>query len=279
MTERMKRSLITTALLSLGVFLTIMALTMIGIIGRAHAQGLGASPDDPEGLFVQMYGFIKNGEHLPAVGAGVMLFVWLLRWGHTKLPAPIGPFFKTKLGGYLLGFGTAANVYLGTALMANKGWTIGLLVQAVGVGFTAAGSWDAVKDLMKKDAGTKAVITTLTLALLVVSVTACRPIKQEGGRIGGDVVDCTVGELVNLGGLIPTILPSLGEAPEWNVVAAQLEQAGGRVGTCVLAMLVDRWRSNAKLATPEGSVAADAALKAFKAKFHVAVVKTQFGAR
>ena len=282
MTDRTKRSIITVALLALGVFATTMALTIVGIIGRANAQVVAAPPDDPTGLFFQLYRFIKDGSHLPAVGAGLMLFVWALRWVHTKLPSPVGPFFKTKLGGYLLGFGTALNVYLGTALIAGQPWTFGLVLQAVGTGFAASGSWEGLMDVLKNRksvAQNTTVALLLAVALLSPLMTGCRPVKDEINKVGGDVVDCTVGELVHLGGLVPTILPALGPSPDWNVVGSQLEQAGSRVGVCVLAMLVDRWKSSLKLATPEGAVAADKALADFKAKFNVAVVKTTSGAR
>jgi hypothetical protein len=278
MTDRTKRSLILVALITFGAFFTTMGLTIVGLIGRAHAQGevLIAPPED---LFLQLYHFIREGSHLPAVGAGIMLFVWLLRWGHSKFPAPVGPFFTTKLGGYLLGFGTAANVYLGTALIAGQSWTLGLLFQALGTGFAAAGSWDAVKDLLKKDTKTRTAVGTILLVTILISATACRPIKDEIHKVGDDVVDCTVGELSSLGGLVPVLLPAIGPSPDWGLLADQLEQAGSRVGVCVLAMLVDRWKSSLKLATPQGAFEADQALTVFKAKYKIAVVKTNFGAR
>lgn len=279
MTERTKRSLITIALLALGVTAVIMSLTIVGFIGRAHAGVPGELPDDPTGFFAQMYVFIKNGEHLPAVGAGLMLLVWLLRWGHEKLPAPVGPFFKTKLGGYVLGFGTALNIYLGTALIAHQPWTLGLLMQAIGTGFAASGKWEGLMDVLKKPPSVSSTVKAGTIGLLLIVLLAgCDP-SQEAKFAGKTTLDCTKGELANLEGLIPTILPSVGDKPDWKVISSQLEQAGGDVGLCVLASLIDRWTSNMRLATPEGDREAADALAAMKAKFNVATIKTSEGNR
>lgn len=280
MTDRTKKSLITVALLTLGVFLTIMFLTMIGVISRAMAQAPGTVtvvPDDPTGLVAQFFSFIKDGAHLPAVGAGLMLLVWGLRSLHQKLPAPVGPFFKTKLGGYVLGFGTALNVYLGSALIAGQPWTLGLLMQAIGTGFAASGSWEGFMDVLKK---APKVSSTVMLALIVVSASACGPrTKREISAIKSDVLDCTVGELAGLEGLVPTILPALGETPDWKVVAAQLEPAGVNVGTCVLAALIDRYKANHKLAAAFGAGAAEDALTDMKVKGGYKTVKTSAGVR
>ena len=283
MTERTKRSIISLSLLAMGIFLVTMLLTIVGIVGRAHAQVPGALPDDPTGLFVQIYLFIKNAEHLPAVGAGLMLLVWLLRWGHEKLPAPLGPFFKTKRGGYVLGFGTAMLVYLGTAWIAHAPMTFGLIMQALGTGFAASGKWEGLMDVLKKPPAVSstakaAVVSLLTLALIS-PMFGCKPVKDEVKHAGLTTLDCTVGELADLAGLVPVILPQLGDNPDWDVVSTQLEEAGARVGTCVLANLIDRYLGNLKLATPEGSQRADSALQRVKAKHKIGAVKTVVGVR
>lgn len=286
MTERTRKSLFTVALLALATTFVIMSLTIIGFIGRAHAAGVVDLPDSPTSFFAQLYVFIKNGEHLPAVGAGLMLFTWFLRWAHEKLPAPVGPFFQTKLGGYVLGFGTALNVYLGTALIAHQPWTFGLFLQAIGTGFAASGKWEGLMDVLKKPPGVSSRLAKSTTAVLLTALlispvlTGCDWTKHEVKHAGDVTLDCTKGELANLENLAPTLLPLLvGEKPDWKVISAQLEQAGVNVGTCVLASLIDRYTSNLKLATPEGTTEANQVFNDLKSKYHLTAVKTSVGTR
>lgn len=287
MTERFKRSLAGIALLTLGITAVVMAMTILGVISRANAD-VGGLPADPTGLFLQVYTFIKNGEHLPAVGAALVLFVWGLRWAHTRIPwFGIGDFFKTKLGGYVLGFGTAMLLYLGTALAADQPWTFGLLMQALGTGFAASGKWEGLMDVLKgkNDPGRPTAVAragtigVLLLMLLSPTLTGCVRGKQEVKKAGITVLDCTVAELRDLEGLVPSLLPLIGDSPDWDVISAQLDEAGARVGTCVLASLIDRYLSSSRLATPTGSSEAFGALARMKAKYQINAVKTSMGVR
>lgn len=272
MTAKTKRSLTAVLLLMTGIFLTIMVLTVVGWIGRAMAS-TSTAVQSPSDTMVQIYHFMKNGENLPAVGAALMLIVWLLRWGHTKLPAPLGPWFQTKLGGYVLGFGTSALLHFSVTLMAGQGVTLGLFIQAFGTGFAAAGAWEGLRDLIT-NFRTKPIVVTLFIAIVASS---CGPIKRESARVANDAVDCTVGDLASLQALVPMILPQLGTKPDWKMIGAQLEGAGARVATCVMHSLIERWISNIKFATPEGKTEADAAFAELKAKLGVRVVKTTSG--
>lgn len=280
MTDRTKRSLVTVTLLIAGIFITMLALTTIGMIGKANAQVLDtAVNEDPATMAMQIYKFVRDGSHLPAIGTALMLVVWALRGGVRKLPK-IGAWFNKPIGGYVLGFSTATLAFVGPALIAGQVVTFGLITQAIGTGFAASGSWEGFRDMITKvkKSGPASLAAMVMLTLIVLSaLPGCGAFKKEANEVRKDLLDCTVGDLASLDGLVPTILPTLGEAPDWKVVSAQLEAAGSRVGTCVFASLVDRWKSNLKLATLEGTTSANQALAAMKAKYSITTVKTSLG--
>lgn len=103
-----------------------------------------ADPSDPAGVAMLLLGFLRDGRYLPAVGALLILFVFVLR----SLLGDSIDWFKTKPGGYVLGFGTALATFLGTALFAGAPITLGLMGNAVAAGFAASGGWEAIRDLV-----------------------------------------------------------------------------------------------------------------------------------
>lgn len=94
-------------------------------------------------LAVQLLAAIRSGEWLPAFGLALMLLIAGLR--HWFLGSWI-PWLKTRRGGYVLAFGTAAVAVFGTALAAGGGLTMGLVGVAFGAGWAAIGMYQTGKD-------------------------------------------------------------------------------------------------------------------------------------
>lgn len=103
-------------------------------------------PENPTGVAGTFYNFVKAGEALPAIGAALILLVWFLR---TYVLGWVA-WFKTKLGGYAMTFGTSVLLYFGSALAAAAAFSFALLLKALGAGLAAAGGWEVVKDLFSK---------------------------------------------------------------------------------------------------------------------------------
>jgi hypothetical protein len=91
-------------------------------------------------------GFLTTGKWLPAIGCALMLIVW----GARSFLAARWAFFKTKAGGYVLGFGIPFLLYLGTALQAGAGLSLMLVGHALGAILVAAGGWEHLGDLVSK---------------------------------------------------------------------------------------------------------------------------------
>jgi hypothetical protein len=258
MTASTKRSVLHVTLILIGVFLMMLLMTTIGWLGRASAGDVAVDVEfDPVGTAMQVYQYVRDGSHLPAVGAVLMLVVWAMRAGLGK----VHPWFKKPIGGYLIGFGSATLAFVGPAFIAGQAVTIGLITQAIGTGFAASGKWEGLRDAIAKMK--KAPVVPPVALLLILTLAGCNHWATPSKT---DVLDCTKGELAALPGVVPLILPTLGEKPDWKVISAQLEGAGTRVATCMLANLVDRWKSNLKLATPESNSAGDQALAELSAK-------------
>lgn len=127
------------------VLVSMLCLVMLAFLHDAIASVATSPADDPAGTALQLLQLIKEGRALPAVGAGLCLAVAAARAG---LGAWVTPWFKTKLGGYVLGFGSASALYLGTSFLAGQGVTLSLLLYAIGVGWTAAGGLETFRDVL-----------------------------------------------------------------------------------------------------------------------------------
>src|ERR1051326_1061780 len=87
---------------------------------------------------------ITAGKYLPAVGLCLVALVGAMRAG---IGAYV-PWLRTKIGGYALGFGSAVLLYVGTSLEAGSGISIGLFGSALAAGWTAAGGWEHMRDIL-----------------------------------------------------------------------------------------------------------------------------------
>jgi hypothetical protein len=99
---------------------------------------------DPGSTADELLGMLRSGRYLPAVGAVLVLLVTAVRRGLLKSWGPA----QTKLGGYLVGFGTAVALFVGVAFAASAPVTAGLVLNALGAGLAASGGWEAFLDVL-----------------------------------------------------------------------------------------------------------------------------------
>jgi hypothetical protein len=116
------------------------------VASDATADAPEAPPEDPVKLIGEIYSKMKDGKWLPAVA----LILILLIWGVQKLAAWKVKWFDSKLGKYLIAFGTAAASSASIALWAGDGLSVGLFTTAVGAALAAAGGFEALSDLFGK---------------------------------------------------------------------------------------------------------------------------------
>lgn len=126
-------------LIAIGCAVGLLFLTAV-----VYAAEVVASPEDPAATAQALYEAIKAGQWLVAVGAGLILVVWLARLGLGKLH----PWFKGKAGGWAVSMGTALLTSLGASFVAGSSPSPGLLMAAVSAAFVAAGGWEGAKDFV-----------------------------------------------------------------------------------------------------------------------------------
>jgi hypothetical protein len=102
---------------------------------------------DP-GTLVQLYDFIRTGHGTMAAGLVLTLLVAAIRHGLLAQFAWTKEWAASKLGGYILGFGTSIAAYLATALLAGQAFTVQLFLNALGAGWVAAGGWEHLQDVL-----------------------------------------------------------------------------------------------------------------------------------
>lgn len=145
-------------LVILGIFAFCAAMSAIGWIGYAHAQGVGSaigSADAPAPVLVApiattpdiggLLGFLTSGKYLAAVGAGLVLVIGVIRNYLLKNVA----WFQTQVGGYALGWGVTTILYVATALQSGQtiAW-LSLLGTAAAAGLAASGALDHFRDVI-----------------------------------------------------------------------------------------------------------------------------------
>ena len=250
--------------------------------GVAFAQG--ADPD-VGGTMRTLLDMIMQGKYLPAVGAVLVLVVAGLRFGGGKL----FPWLTTKAGGYVLGFGTSALLYLGTAWESGTSMSLGLFTAALAAGWTAAGGWEHLTDLITwlrnptaklpvavsptgSQQGSPGAAVGAALVLLGVAgclalgaglMQACEPAKHAGVV----VIDCTLADAQQTAALLDELKPILAGNPiNWSAVEEKAINAGETIGGCVLATLVQDALGGTKATQANTSWAARGALEDFRSK-------------
>jgi hypothetical protein len=119
---------------------------------------------------------LMRGEYLPAIGVALIAFVAVARAGL----ASHWPWFGTKLGGYVLGFGTAALLYVGEAWRSGAGLSLGVLTAALGVGWAASGGFEMIRDIVaswRKKPPSTTVALVVAFAILV-GCASCKALQR-----------------------------------------------------------------------------------------------------
>jgi hypothetical protein len=270
-------TLFTTAMLSLGVD---------HLINLAHASADPTTPDPA----VSLIDLLMTGKYMAAVGAFLIAFVALIRG---TLGSKIA-WLQTKPGGYVLGFGSAAVLYVASALQSNQPLTAGVFFAAAAAGWTAAGGWEHISDLISwlrpttpaqqvppaitppgntPSAGPGAAIqAAIVLGIVSVCAISGSLVMQSctGPKSPGQVViDCTKADAAQTIALLDDLKPLLSGNPvSWSAIEAKAIAAGETIGGCVLAQLVQNALSSTSVAAVpvENTWMARGALEDFRSR-------------
>lgn len=272
--------------LGLAVALTVLSILCMASVSWAQGTAVDA------GTVSDLIGMLMSGKYIPAVGAFLIAAVTALR----GLLGIWIPWFKSKAGGYVLGFGSAAVLYVAVAMQADQ-LSIGVLAAALGAGWAAAGGWNHLQDLLGwltppppskqqpvavapssgPGAPLQAAIVLGVVAVCMVSgglmMQACSGAKHAETA----VIDCTGGTVP---GVVANVLETLSDwsrdetaggcrtttGYDWSCVESRAIAKGEQVGGCAIAELVQTILGGTKATPVSDSWLARAALEDFRAR-------------
>lgn len=211
----------------------------------------------------QLLEYLTSGKYLLAVGFVLVALAQALRTGLGAWQ----PWFKTQLGGYVVGFGTTALVYFGTALQQGAAITWQLVSIALVMGFASGGKYQMVRDVVTKIRQGTTAAGAAKAALLSAAIvgaplmplalsSSCGPNVQPGIS---SLIKCAASEAVTaqsgtsvfqIGSYIWGLLRQGGSA-----IGHAIESAIGTYGPDIVACAIDSYPED-NLATPQ-----DAGLK------------------
>ncbi len=252
---------------------------MLVLARQAHAD---APPQDDGQQIVALIDLLMSGKYLPAVGGFLIAAVYVLRGGLGRWL----PWFQTRPGKYVLGFGSAAVLYIGAAMQADR-LTPGVFLAALGAGWAAAGGLEHFKDmtswLANRSGGDangagptilRGVTLGCALAMLpLLAQASCTQAKHAEAAI----IDCTGG---GTQGLVGNILSTLDQwhqdeahggcltssGYDWNCIEQKAIAKGEQIGGCAIAELVQSVIGGTKATPVDSSWLARAALEEFRAR-------------
>lgn len=243
----------------------------------ADTSSVTLSPDQPETDALAIFDFVRSGRGRLAIGPLLVLIVWATR--SKKLLGRFA-FWKTTLGGYLLGFGSTALLYAGTTIAAGTAITFNMVCDAFVTAFAASGKWEALRDAIN---GMKAqvppAIAKTALVMLVgagivvgtgaIAVGCAQVQKVPGGPVAISCLEKEGDALLT--GQAEKIKADCSAAPDVaTCLEGKAESAGITVGGCILAQELSKI-----LTAPqgvEGGVKQDpTALRQALDKFHARV--------
>jgi hypothetical protein len=212
------------------------------------------------------------GKYLPAIGLFLIAFVGVARAGFGSH----WPWFKTKIGGYVLGYGSAVLLYIGGSWSAGAGVSIALLLNAIAAGWAASGGWEMARDMIeafrrKGDPGEgeevaklprASVVSLGAVVAIVVALTAvgCGHSSTAGkiaDRIDPIVWDCTILDKSKLE-IAGIAIGKLASASDWIGAAGEAANFGAMLGGCKLAEYVQEKLSRRGVNMAEAWSASDA---------------------
>lgn len=213
-----------------------------------------------------------SGKYLPAIGLVLIALVGAARAGLGSF----WPWFKTKPGGYVLGYGSTVLLFVGAAFRDGSGFSLGLLGGALAMGWTASGGWETARDVVEaiRNRNTPALpkATAIAGAALVAfvvasSLVACGPVKDAASTVPGSaIIDCTKTNLGELESAAKEIAPLLaGLDPKWDAAADKAKGFAVNVGGCVLFDLAQKYLSKRQAIDSADSREAYGAIEAYRA--------------
>ncbi len=246
---------------------------------------------DAAGWASSLYQFVQAGSHVPAVGAFLVLVVWGLRKFASKITwKNIGAWFLTTIGGYVLGFSTAAILYFGLALSSGGPVTWSLVGSAVGSAYAASGGWEHLKDVFNY-LGKKPPIAVTTsaacfaLVMIAASCSGCPSVTDS--KPVADIIDCTKQDAAKIEALAvqlgcKVVAGAISECTalsgDWATIEASAESAGVAIGGCVLSEIVQQYLAKPKAEPVDRTWMARDALEHFRStKAHGATFRTTIG--
>jgi hypothetical protein len=274
--------------------LFVMAMSWLADIAYAASQPDSALPDsnDAQGWVQALYEFVTKGAHVPAVGAFLVIVVWLLRLGATRIPwLGIGAWFATTIGGYVLGFGTAALLDFGLALAAGGVFSWGLIGVAVGHGYASSGGWEHLRDVLgylgRKPVVGASAAASFAVVCIAASCSGCPGSGITGDGVKKDAISCledNSGQMAALAAQLGckfvggVVSECDGLSGDWGQIESAAERAGAQIGGCVLAELVQSFLSRPRATQVDQTWQARDALERFRTKLaHGATFKTPVG--
>lgn len=249
------------------ILIPAVTVVFLVLVNVAYAQAAPTGTGDQVGTLIDL---LMTGKYIPAVGVLLIAFVALAR----SAGGILVPWFRTRVGGLVLSYGSSILLYVGAALQAGR-LSLGVLVTAIGAGWAAAGGFEHLKDLvaalrppapqipvakvaLRGVDGSLVVGVILSCAVAGVLVTqACSGSKSPGAA----VIDCTGG---NAPGIVTNVLATLEQwnKPEpdgcrtatgwnWGCVEHAAIAKGEQIGGCAIAELVNSFlQAQGPKATP-----------------------------
>jgi hypothetical protein len=228
----------------------------------AQEPALTAPAASDDGLVA----LLMTGKYLAAIGLVLTLLV-----GGVRVPLKLRwPWFGTKAGGYVLGFGGAAVIYFGAALRAGSGVSIGLCLSALAAGWAAAGGWESLRDVLgvlRKPAAAGVGVASL-LIIVALSTASCR----RGGDVvdhpvASTLIDCARADTSKIQELGLAMEPLVfGAVPDWGRVYDRAVTVGATIGGCAVALLVQDYLGGRRQVSVEDSWGARNTLERFRAE-------------
>jgi hypothetical protein len=115
------------------------------VVGESSVEPTEVEVPDPGTAVSGLIAALKNAHWLAALGFALILLVWLFR----LLGSQVSGWFDTRLGGWVLLFGTSFVGVIATGLIAGASFSWELLVSALTAALLATGMRKAFRDPMR----------------------------------------------------------------------------------------------------------------------------------
>ena len=213
---------------------------------------------------------LLTGKYMPAIGLALIAFVTFAR----ASLAGWRPWFATKPGGYLIGFGSAAMLYVATSLTAGEWPTLGTLAAALGAGWAASGGFEMVRDLFqywrrkRQEAGDFPKATAVSLVLIVALLAGGCPSAKP--YLPPEVHPIVAGIHVERSPIEKLLMDWMLGSASWSKVKDDAITAGVNIGGCALAEYVQRYLApgvGRKAPPPELAAAARDTLESYRDEY------------